>query len=179
MLVTLVVPFYLLVPSLTSLLVRSLLLLPSSPSPPPPLLLIRSKRWWTCWGLIGPDCASFLRGLWSWSCLLVLLCGNCLSSSSSYFVPQQRCCFCVLVLLVHTLEEISPVDFGWFDVDVLLKVLQPVLENGVVVAASARARQHGYQRHGPHTRSIRTPLQLLLLLQRHTGLGEAAAQDNR
>jgi hypothetical protein len=80
----------------------------------------------------------------------------------------------VLLLPVHTTEEISPVDFGWFDVDVLLKVLQPVLNSGVVVAASARARQHGCQRHGPHTRSIRTLLQLmlllqlLLLLQRHT-----------
>jgi hypothetical protein len=82
--VTLAVSFYMSVPSLTLLLVRPLLRLPSSP-PPPPLLLIRSKRccrfeggWcrccWTCWGLIGPDRASFFRGLWSWSCFLVLLC---------------------------------------------------------------------------------------------------------
>ncbi len=61
-----------------------------------------------------------------------------------------------MVLPVRTLEEISPpVDFGWFDVDVLLKVMQP--------ATWLPAPR-------PHTRSIRTLLHLLLLLQRHTGL---------
>jgi hypothetical protein len=46
----------------------------------------------------------------------------------------------VLVLPVHTLEEISPpVDFGWFDVDVLLKVMQPALDN---MATSATGPTH-------------------------------------